>query len=106
MNKPIRNDPLIDVRVGRLPKIPTITEVTSPFGGVDFPAMAGVGGVFQYAVAAEVGEARRAQRDHRLDALHHRPQEPDRACSTTTAGLPLAWWIPPAPTRLCQSTPT
>jgi len=53
MNKPIRNDPLIKFEWGILPKIPKITEESSPFGGIDFPAMAGVGGVFQYAIAAE-----------------------------------------------------
>ncbi len=53
MNKPIRNDPLITFEWGVLPKIPRFTEETSPFGGVDYPAMAGVGGVFQYAIAAE-----------------------------------------------------
>jgi ABC-type glycerol-3-phosphate transport system substrate-binding protein len=53
MNKPVRNDPLVDFEWGILPKIPTITEASSPFGGADFPAMAGVGGVFQYAVATE-----------------------------------------------------
>jgi len=53
MNKPVRNDPLVDFEWGILPKIPTITDASSPFGGADFPAMAGVGGVFQYAVAIE-----------------------------------------------------
>ncbi len=53
MNKPIRNDPLIDFEWGVFPKIPMITTETSQFGGADFPAMAGVGGVFQYAIAAE-----------------------------------------------------
>lgn len=53
MNKPVRHDPLITFEWGIFPKIPRITEETSPFGGVDFPAMAGVGGVFQYAIAAE-----------------------------------------------------
>jgi raffinose/stachyose/melibiose transport system substrate-binding protein len=52
-NKPIQNDPLIEFEWGVLPKIPRFTEVTSPYGGVDYPAMAGVGGVFQYAIAAE-----------------------------------------------------
>jgi len=53
MNKPIRNDPLIQFEWGIFPKIPTITTETSPYGGSEFPAMAGVGGVFQYAIAAE-----------------------------------------------------
>ena len=57
MNKPVRNDPLVTFEWGILPKIPTITEESSPFGGIDFPAMAGVGGVFQYALASEA-EAR------------------------------------------------
>jgi raffinose/stachyose/melibiose transport system substrate-binding protein len=52
MNKPVRNDPLIKFEWGILPKIPKITQETSQFGGIDFPAMAGVGGVFQYAIAA------------------------------------------------------
>ena len=53
MNKAVLNDPLIEFEYGVLPKIPTITEETSEFGGIDFPAMGGVGGVFQYAIAAE-----------------------------------------------------
>jgi ABC-type glycerol-3-phosphate transport system substrate-binding protein len=53
MNKPIQNDPLIEFEWAVLPKIPRITEVTSPFGGLDYPAMAGVGGVFQYAIVTE-----------------------------------------------------
>jgi ABC-type glycerol-3-phosphate transport system substrate-binding protein len=53
MNKPVRYDPLIEFEWDILPKIPKITEESSRFGGVDFPAMAGVGGVFQYAIAAE-----------------------------------------------------
>jgi len=51
-NKPTRNDPLIKFEWGILPKIPKITQESSPFGGIDFPAMAGVGGVFQYAINA------------------------------------------------------
>ncbi len=57
MNKPVRNDPLVEFEWGIFPKIPTITEESSPFGGLDFPAMAGVGGVFQYALTSE-SEAR------------------------------------------------
>jgi raffinose/stachyose/melibiose transport system substrate-binding protein len=53
MNKPIRNDPLVKFEWGILPKIPQITKDSSQFGGLDFPAMAGVGGVFQYAMASE-----------------------------------------------------
>jgi raffinose/stachyose/melibiose transport system substrate-binding protein len=53
MNKPIRSDPLITFEWGVFPKIPTLTVESSPFGGAEFPAMAGVGGVFQYAIAAE-----------------------------------------------------
>ncbi len=53
MNKTVLNDPLIKFKYGVLPKIPQITTETSQFGGIDFPAMAGVGGVFQYAIAAE-----------------------------------------------------
>ncbi|NOZ28455.1 MAG: carbohydrate ABC transporter substrate-binding protein [Chloroflexi bacterium] len=56
MNKPVRNDPLIEFEWGIFPKIPKITEETSEFGGVDFPAMAGVGGVFQYAIASVAEE--------------------------------------------------
>ena len=52
MNKPIRNDPLREFEWGVLENLPMITEESSPFGGVPFPAMAGVGGVFQYAVAS------------------------------------------------------
>jgi hypothetical protein len=52
-NKGIYNDPLITFEWGVFPKIPTITTETSQFGGADFPAMAGVGGVFQYAIVAE-----------------------------------------------------
>lgn len=53
MNKPVRNDPLVKFEWGIFPKIPTITKDSSEFGGKDFPAMAGVGGVFQYAIASE-----------------------------------------------------
>lgn len=53
MNKPVRNDPLVTFEWGIFPKIPTITQDSSQFGGIDFPAMAGVGGVFQYALASE-----------------------------------------------------
>jgi ABC-type glycerol-3-phosphate transport system substrate-binding protein len=52
-NKPVRNDPLIEFEWGIFDKIPTLTEETSQFGGSLFPAMAGVGGVFQYAIASE-----------------------------------------------------
>jgi raffinose/stachyose/melibiose transport system substrate-binding protein len=51
-NKPVRFDPLRKFEWGVFPKIPKITKDTSPYGGVDFPAMAGVGGVFQYAIAS------------------------------------------------------
>jgi raffinose/stachyose/melibiose transport system substrate-binding protein len=56
MNKPVRNDPLVTFEWGIFPKIPTITQESSPFGGVDFPAMAGVGGVFQYAIGSVAEE--------------------------------------------------
>jgi ABC-type glycerol-3-phosphate transport system substrate-binding protein len=52
MNKPIRFDPLRKFEWGVFPKIPKITKEISPYGGVDFPAMAGVGGVFQFAIAS------------------------------------------------------
>ena len=52
-NKPVRNDPLVNFEWDIMPKIPEITTESSPYGGLDFPAMAGVGGVFQYAFAAE-----------------------------------------------------
>lgn len=52
MNKPVRNDPLVTFEWGIFPKIPTITKDSSQFGGLDFPAMAGVGGVFQYAIGS------------------------------------------------------
>jgi ABC-type glycerol-3-phosphate transport system substrate-binding protein len=51
-NKPIRNDPLIEFEWGIFPKMPMVTQETSEFGGLDFPARAGVGGVFQYALAS------------------------------------------------------
>lgn len=53
MNKAVHNDPLIDFEWGIFPKIPTITEESSQFGGALFPAMAGVGGAFQFAIAQE-----------------------------------------------------
>jgi raffinose/stachyose/melibiose transport system substrate-binding protein len=56
MNKPVRNDPLVTFEWGIFPKIPTITQEASEFGGIDFPAMAGVGGVFQYAIASVAEE--------------------------------------------------
>ncbi|MGQ9628720.1 MAG: ABC transporter substrate-binding protein [bacterium] len=57
MNKSINYDPLRKFEWGVFEKIPTITKETSPYGGADFPAMAGVGGVFQYAIA-EVSKKR------------------------------------------------
>ena len=51
-NKPVRNDPLREFEWGVLDNLPTITEESSPFGGAPFPAMAGVGGVFQYAISS------------------------------------------------------
>jgi ABC-type glycerol-3-phosphate transport system substrate-binding protein len=50
-NKQIHNDPLREFEWGVFDNLPTVTEESSPFGGAPFPAMAGVGGVFQYAVA-------------------------------------------------------
>lgn len=50
MTKPINEDPLRTFEWGVLDKIPTITTEDSPFGGSEFPAMAGVGGAFQYAI--------------------------------------------------------
>ena len=58
MNKPVRNDPLVTFEWGIFPKIPTITQESSQFGGLDFPAMAGVGGVFQYAIGSGSEERR------------------------------------------------
>jgi len=55
-NKPVRNDPLVTFEWGIFPKIPMITKDASPFGGIDFPAMAGVGGVFQYAIGSVAEE--------------------------------------------------
>jgi len=52
MNKPINFDPLRKFEWGVFSKFPTITKETSPYGGSEFPAMAGVGGVFQYTIAA------------------------------------------------------
>lgn len=57
MNKPVQNDPLIDFEWGVFPKMPKVTKDSSEFGGVDFPAMAGVGGVFQY-ITTSVAEER------------------------------------------------
>jgi ABC-type glycerol-3-phosphate transport system substrate-binding protein len=51
MNKPVRTDPIREFEWGVLDNLPTVTEESSPFGGAPFPAMAGVGGVFQYAIA-------------------------------------------------------
>jgi ABC-type glycerol-3-phosphate transport system substrate-binding protein len=51
-NKPLNFDPLRKFEWGVFPKFPTITKETSPYGGSEFPAMAGVGGVFQYTIAA------------------------------------------------------
>lgn len=50
MNKPISFDPLRKFEWGVFPKFPTITKETSPYGGSEFPAMGGVGGVYQYAI--------------------------------------------------------
>lgn len=52
MNKAVRFDPLRKFEWGVFPKIPKITKETSQYGGVDFPAMAGVGGAYQYAIAS------------------------------------------------------
>ncbi len=57
MNKPVRNDPLIEFEWGIFPKMPTVTQETSQYGGLGFPAMAGVGGVFQY-ITTTVAEER------------------------------------------------
>ena len=57
MNKPVRNDPLIDFEWGIFPKMPTVTQESSQYGGLGFPAMAGVGGVFQY-ITTTVAEER------------------------------------------------
>jgi ABC-type glycerol-3-phosphate transport system substrate-binding protein len=53
--KPIDVDPLREFEYGIFPHFPKITSETSPYVKRDIlpPAMAGVGGVFQYAVAAE-----------------------------------------------------
>jgi hypothetical protein len=64
-NKPVRNDPLVKFEWDILPKIPQITAESSQFGGSDFPAMAGVGGVFQYAFAADA--AKRGTLDAAVD---------------------------------------
>jgi len=56
MNKPIHNDPLREFEWGVFDNLPTVTEEDSPFGGAPFPAMAGVGGVFQYAVASTAND--------------------------------------------------
>lgn len=53
MNKPINFDPLREFEWGVFEKLPTITKESSQFGGALFPAMAGVGGVFQYAIAEQ-----------------------------------------------------
>ena len=57
MNKPVRNDPLIEFEWGIFPHMPTVTQESSPYGGLGFPAMAGVGGVFQY-ITTTVAEER------------------------------------------------
>ncbi|MEM7134544.1 MAG: ABC transporter substrate-binding protein [Chloroflexota bacterium] len=62
MNKPVRNDPLIDFEWGIFPKMPTVTEASSQFGGIGFPAMAGVGGVFQY-ITTTLAEERGVMED-------------------------------------------
>ena len=53
LNKSINNDPLREFEWGVFEKLPTITKASSEFGGSPFPAMAGVGGVFQYAISEQ-----------------------------------------------------
>lgn len=50
MTKSIINDPLRTFEWGVFTNVPKITKADSVYGGSEFPAMAGVGGAFQYAV--------------------------------------------------------
>jgi ABC-type glycerol-3-phosphate transport system substrate-binding protein len=62
LNKAVFYDPLREFEWGILPNLPIITKETSEFGGVPFPAMAGVGGVFQ------IGFSEAARKRGTLDA--------------------------------------